>query len=44
MKCFCVCAAMQAHLCGLVSGDGRAVRYKVSSAQFGCGSEHNETD
>lgn len=42
--CSCVCAATRAHLCGLVSGDGRVVRYKVSSAQFGCGSEHNETD
>lgn len=40
----CVCAAMQAYLCGLVSGDGRVVRYEVSSAQFGCGSEHNESD
>lgn len=33
----------QARLCGLVSGDGRVVRYEVSSAQFGCGSEHNES-
>lgn len=42
--CSCVCAATRTQLCGLVSGDGRVVRYKVSSAQFGCGSEHNETD
>lgn len=42
--CVCLCAAMRAHLCGLMSGDGRVVRYEVSSAQFGCGSEHNESD
>ena len=42
--CVCVCAAMRARLCGLMSGDGRAVRYEVPSAQFGCGSEHNESD
>lgn len=35
---------MRAHLCGFVSGDGRVVRYEVSCAQFGCGSEHNESD
>lgn len=40
----CLCAAMHARLCGLVSGDGRVVRYEVSSAQFGCGSEHDESD
>ena len=40
----CLCAAMRARLCGLMSGDGRAVRYEVPSAQFGCGSEHNESD
>lgn len=40
----CLCAAMRAHLCGLMSEDGRVVRYEVSSAQFGCGSEHNESD
>lgn len=39
-----LCAAMRAHLCGFMSGDGRVVRYEVSSAQFGCGSEHNESD
>lgn len=32
------------HLCGLMSGDGRVVRYEVSSAEFGCGSKHNESD
>lgn len=44
---FCVCVCVQQCeriLCGLMSGDGRVVRYEVSSAQFGCGSEHNESD
>lgn len=27
-----------------VSGNGSVVRYEVSSAQFGCGREHNKTD
>lgn len=41
----CVCVQLcDSCLCGLVSGDGRVVRYEVSSAQFGCGSEHNESD
>lgn len=42
--CVRLCAAMRVSLCGLVSGDGRVVRYEVSAAQFGCGSEHNESD
>lgn len=42
--CLCLCAVMRAHLCGLMSGDGRVVRYEMSSAQFFCGSEHNESD
>lgn len=41
---FWVCTAMRALLCGLMSEDGRVVRYEVSAAQFGCGSEHNESD
>lgn len=36
------CAAMPAHSCGFMSGDGRVVRCEASSAQFGCGREHNE--
>lgn len=43
-KSVCLCATMRTHLCGLMSEDGRVVRYEVSSAQFGCGSEHNESD
>lgn len=45
-KCLrvCLCAAMRAYLCGLVSGDGRVFRYELSAAQFGCGSERNESD
>lgn len=43
-KTKCVCAAMRAHSCGFVSRDGGVVRYEVSAAQFGCGSEHNESD
>lgn len=44
--CVCVrvlsCAALPAHSCGLMSGDCRVVRCEASSAQFGCGREHNE--
>lgn len=43
-SCEFVCSYASTFLCGLMSGDGRVVRYEVSSAQFGCGSEHNESD
>lgn len=38
------CVYVCAQLCGLMSGDGRVVRYEMPSAQFFCGSEHNESD
>lgn len=43
-ECVCDCAQLCKRMCGLVSGDGRVVRYEVSSAQSGSGREHNESD